>query len=221
MEQAYSLSVWSLYNGLNEKLLLWNQWMDRDKSYFEVTVHKGKIELGKEFRVLNAQLQHLLMSQTHKYDRDKFMELDKAATHTYFCKDKDRLSEFVLQLFEETHLSEQSANCSSSLLAFNKVKDFYVFLYGNRKDHKTYCIQSKVLQNTLGVASYISNYRLVHSKFSNLFFDGIDRLMVRKDDDKEVIFKLQNKTKFAEQFQVEDVMNFPVDDRSAVVKVYE
>lgn len=122
----------------------------------------------------------MLITQTHKYDRDKFKELDKVDTHSYFCKDKERLSKMVKELFNETHLSEGSGNCSATLLAFNKVQDYYCFLFGNRQNHKLYCIKSKQMFNVLGQASYTSNLRLVHSKFSNLFFDGIDCLTVKK-----------------------------------------
>lgn len=55
MENSYNLSVWCLYNGLNDKILLWNQWMDRDKAYYEVAIHKGNIELGSKHSVLNDQ----------------------------------------------------------------------------------------------------------------------------------------------------------------------
>ena len=75
--------------------------MDRDKAYFEVNVHKGHIELGTKHTVLNDQFQHLLITQSHKYDRDKFKELDKVDTHSYFCKDKERLENIVKELFNE------------------------------------------------------------------------------------------------------------------------
>lgn len=76
------------------------------------------------------------------------------------------------------------------------------------------------MYNTLGQASYTSNLRLVHSKFDNIFFDGIDSCTIKHSGGEQKL-KLKNKTDFAKQFKVEDVMNFPFDDRSPVIKIHE
>ena len=101
IEQASSESVWCLYNGLNEKVLLWNQLMDRNKVYFEVGVYSGDIELGTKHTLLNDQFQHLLNTKSHKLDRDKFKVLDQVKTRSYYCKDKERLDKFVGDVFNE------------------------------------------------------------------------------------------------------------------------
>ena len=64
------------------------------------------------------------------------------------------------------------------------------------------------------------NFRLVHSKFDNLYFDGVDRCMVRASGQEHFV-KFKNKIELAKQLNLDTTFNFPLDERSPVLDVNE
>lgn len=93
-------------------------------------------------------------------------------------------------------MSDDIKNCSSSLLAFNKVNSQYIFIFGNRKSKKLFGIQTKPSANNMKKALQEDNLRLVHSKFKNLYFDGVDSLVV-KGESSEFRLELEDAQEFA------------------------
>ena len=57
--KGYNLSLWSFYKGKNGELLLWNQWTDRDKCYYEMRIQDGQLAVGKKRNVHNSEFEHL------------------------------------------------------------------------------------------------------------------------------------------------------------------
>lgn len=57
--RGYNLSVWGLFEDQDLKIVLWNQWLDIDKAYFEVTLNGSEIKLGDRVTFYNQTFHHL------------------------------------------------------------------------------------------------------------------------------------------------------------------
>ena len=140
---GYNLSIWSFYNDKDNNLLLWNQWLDRDKCYYEMSHVDGKnFELGKKVNHFNSKFQYLSDHFLHKNDKDKFVEIDMSGVKKNYAKDKDILKKFVSQTFEIPYENVDFTSPPCSMLVYNRIRDVYSFIYGDRKLHVIRVIES-------------------------------------------------------------------------------
>ena len=56
---GYNLSLWCFYKGKRGDLLLWNQWSDRDKCYYEMKKDGDQFNLGAKRSVFNSEFEYL------------------------------------------------------------------------------------------------------------------------------------------------------------------
>ena len=218
--KGYNLSHWSFFLDHRKQLVLWNQWMDRDKCYYEMTQENDKFEVGQKFQIYNKTFADLSERNNSKHRRDTFMELDTKEVRQLCLKDTARLAEMIGDIFKGKHISDNTGTCSCTTLVKNKVNNVYSFFFGDRKNAILYCIESNVFDDLLQKASYTSNLRLVHSHFNNLWFDGIKTIQFEVDG---TTYKkeITDKNVMAKELGVNDVMNFPTDHRSPVLRVDE
>lgn len=200
--------------------MLWNQWSDRDKCYYEIKREGNKYEIGQKYTVFNSTFEYLVQNFNHKYDRDKFTTVDKSGIHKMQLKDKKKLAKFIKDTLQEQLRSDSSGTNSCTLLTFNKLKNVYTLFHGNRKEQQLSVIESNQIGDSMKQANYTNNNRIVHSHFDNIWFDGIDKIKLTAGDS-DFIKKIPDKTHFAKELGVEDVMNFPVDKRSPIIRIIE
>ena len=146
---GYNLSVWSVYKTESNNLVLWNQWSDRDKCYYEIKREGNKYEIGQKYTVFNSTFEYLVQNFNHKYDRDKFTTVDKSGIHKMQLKDKKKLAKFIRETLQEQLRSDSSGTNSCTLLTFNKLKNVYTLFHGNRKDQQLSVIESNQIGESM------------------------------------------------------------------------
>ena len=192
---GYNLSIWCFYAGKFGDTLLWNQWGDRDKCYYQMKMDGENFALGSKKTVLNAEFLYLMDTYNHKMDRDKLQIIGKQKHKTLGLKDKERLYAYIKEVFNEEYEYDGSTT-SCVLLVYNQNQNVYNFIHSHRRLQKMSAISSNVISHMMKKAEYTNNNRCVHAHFDNVFFDGIDKLTF-KIEGTDYIKKIPDKTHFA------------------------
>ena len=185
-----------------------------------MTIEGDEIKLGEKMTQYDETFRYLSHNFNSKHNRDMFNEIDTNEVRMMCLKDPERLAAKIKEVFNGKHITENTGTCSCTTLVKNKVSNQYSFFFGDRKNTILYGIESNIFDDLLHKSDYTSNNRIVHSHFNNVWFDGIKTVII-KHEGTEYKREIPNKTDFAKEFKVDDVMNFPVDLRHPVVAVEE